>query len=558
MSTAEPFERTSPTGNEPCGRALGAGRRAATVRRTVSPALPSATPAAATDGQADRAAFDEDDARVFTLVRAVESGPEDAALWSAEDAAWATRLADESAPANANAAQWLVARARHAQQRILPRRPALARAFARRRWGARWVAASAGLAFVAGALADLVGAGQVINLLAAPVWAIVGWNLLVYAWIALAVWRGRASSRAAGAGPLRRTVLRWLGAAAAFDEDHARSPEQRFALGWARAAAPLATSRAALLLHVAAAALALGLLAGLYARALVLDYRVGWQSTLLDAPQVHALLSVLLWPASAWSGIAVPDAQAVAALRTDAGGWPQAASVASTVPWLHLFAATLTLAVLVPRALLALLAAWQAQRRSRRLVLPVADAHAMKLLLGRRSGAPGPRAVLALPHGFTPTPAATLALRAVLVAQFGEAVELHVGAATSYGDEDHAPATPQAAVAWRIAWFDLAATPEAQAQGRFVAALLAASPTMLFVLVDETGYRQRLGAGSPRLAERRQAWQAFADEAGVGVACLDLAAAAADPAVAAQAAAALRAASRARSSVPVPAAPATS
>ena len=40
----------------------------------------------------------------------------------------------------------------------------------------------------------------------------------------------------------------------------------------------------------------------------------------------------------------------------------------------------------------------------------------------------------------------------------------------------------------------------------------------------QEGYRQRMGATSPRLDERRRAWQGFADEAGVALACVDLAA----------------------------------
>jgi len=502
--------------------------------------------------------LDEASARRWCLLQACEDGPPDAALWSPEDATWASRLADETAGPEASDAAWLAERARHAEQRLLPRRATLARAFARGirvRQFALW-AAVGGLAF--GVAADLVGRAQLVDLLAAPVWAVVGWNVLVYAWIVLQGLRGLGISGAVPrpAGPLRRAGRRWLtGAAAplgALAGKAGRTPEQRFAVRWAEVAAPLAADRAAALLHLAAAALALGLVAGLYARALVLDYRVGWQSTLLDPAQVHAALSVLLAPASALTGLPVPDAQAVAALRLGAGGVAAGATgntFGAAAHWVHLLAATLGWAVVLPRLVLALRAALVARWRARRLPVTLDDAATLRRLASRRrhaGAASRAPSVQVLPHGFTPPPAATLGLQRVVAACFGEGVVLHVAEPTAYGDEDHAPGAPPEAssgapagrAAWRIAWFDLAATPEAQVQGRFAAqptqaprgAPQAASRRVW--LVDESRYRQRMGAGSPRLAERRRAWQALAEEVGVPLACVDLEAVAAEAAAA--------------------------
>ena len=53
-----------------------------------------------------------------------------------------------------------------------------------------------------------------------------------------------------------------------------------------------------LLMHALAAALALGLIGGMYLRGLVFDVRAGWQSTFLDAGSVHAFLATALAPAS--------------------------------------------------------------------------------------------------------------------------------------------------------------------------------------------------------------------------------------------------------------------
>lgn len=538
---------------------------------------------------AEVAAVNEADARALCLLRACEEGTTDAALWSPEDAAWASRLADETAPAGAPALAWLAERARHAQQRLLPRRHGLARLFSRRIWragGLRWVAGAAAVGLLLGLVADMLGgSGQHINLLAAPVWAVAAWN------VGAMLMLGFAALSGAGAGPLRRALQRWLGGPAAHPadgladngatqaaaaarnaargaaRDAARAtPERRFAALWARVFASVVAARAALLLHVAALALAAGLVAGMYARALVLDYRVGWQSTLLAPAQVHGLLATVLTPASALTGLAVPGAEAVAALRHDGAGRPLSGSATAsheqTAVWLHLLAATLACIVGLPRFVLALLAAGQAARRARRLAWPVADAYALALLRQRRSVAAGAAAHLALrvlPHGFSPSPAATLALRTWLVGWGGEKLQLQWLPATAYGDEDRVPelfaasgtavstavaaaspapaaaaaaaratarteaAPPRAPLAPCLLWFELAATPEPQVQGRFAAAVMAAcGAAPVAMLVDESSYRQRLGGGSPRLAERRRAWQSLAGEAGIGLVCVDL------------------------------------
>ena len=71
--------------------------------------------------------------------------------------------------------------------------------------------------------------------------------------------------------------------------------------------------------------------------------------------------------------------------------------------------------------------------------------------------------------------------------------------------------------------FDLTATPEAEAQGRFVQRLQAvADAAPLLAVVDEAAFRQRFGALPERLAERRAAWQRWADGLGVTLMCCDL------------------------------------
>jgi hypothetical protein len=82
-----------------------------------------------------------------------------------------------------------------------------------------------------------------------------------------------------------------------------------------------------------------------------------------------------------------------------------------------------------------------------------------------------------------------------------------------------------------VALFPLSATPERESHGAFLAALRRAHGTPTSVLIDESGWRERFGASAVRrLAERRELWRRFAQEADAeAVWFADLAARAAEP-----------------------------
>lgn len=284
----------------------------------------------------------EFEARQVLLLQAHEAAAP-SPLWNAEDRSWATRQAVATVGEDAKPERFVVARAVLALQRLLPRDAAGRRWLARRAWHPAWVLLALVLGFVAGLAADQLGPPQRVNLLAPAVWAVVAWNLTVYAALLLRL----------PAPGLRQALARWgLGS------------DEGVAGLWARHAGALQAERVALVLHAAAAALGLGLVAGLYLRGLALDYRAGWQSTFLDAPAVQQGLSVLLAPARWATGIALPD---VAPLRVGPGG----EASASAAPWIHLYAATLALFVLLPRGLLALRAALRSRRQARDFPLPL-------------------------------------------------------------------------------------------------------------------------------------------------------------------------------------------
>ena len=284
----------------------------------------------------------------------------------------------------------------------------------------------------------------------------------------------------------------------------------RFAALWAERGRALATRRAETLLHAAAAALALGLIAGLYLRGLVFDYRVGWQSTFLTPEVAHAVVTTLLTPAALLSGIALPDVAAFAAMREGDG---PATGGAPAAAWIHLLALTLLLAVALPRVLLAALARGRARWRSARFPLPLEQPYYQRLARLQRGGS---ARVVVFPYGAAVSPQATLGLRALLAESFGPRVALEVAPGVAFGAEDEAALAIPAGTSHAIALFDLSATPENENQGRFLRRLAAALPAgaALAVLLDESQFARRFAGMGERLAQRREAWRQWGEAHG--------------------------------------------
>ncbi len=480
----------------------------------------------------------ESDAKDVLLLRAVETAAQPEALgWRDADRRWASDEAARQVGSAAGANVFIATRARLGLDRWLATSSANAGTprvlhALRRGVAPGWALAFWAAAFVLGLAGDTLSAhGGRLNLLAPPLLALCLWNLAVYAALALAASRSalaaprRASAGSAAAaaqaakgwmarGAAWAAVRRaaWLRRAAVAGEGGSAAAlaqvSQRFVSDWTRAAAVPLGHRAALWLHVGAAALALGLLAAMYARGLVADFRAGWDSTFLGASQVHALLHAVLGPAAALLGWPLPDAAQLAALR-----WADGSAGEPAARWLHLHALTALGVVVAPRLLLALWQGWRARQSARDLDLTMDDAYFSAL---RRAAPAEARPVLVLPYSLTLASAQHAGLAAALVEVFGNGAAARLAPSAAQGAED------QPASAWLplslaelpddiALLYALAATPERETHAAFGRVLAAALPPRctLTPLIEQSAYRQRLGrAGdaAQRLAQRRAAW----------------------------------------------------
>lgn len=457
--------------------------------------------------------MNESDARCALLVRAFETAPpaQTDGRWSEDDRAWATQAALLLEGEQASAAAFIGRRARLAAGRLWSRdqgTSVVLRALTWRPW-IGWALAL--VAFFAGTATDAIGPARQINVLAPPLLAVLVWNLVVYAALV-----AHATTRLAGAGsrrpgPIARQIARAAHAVASSRTiERLTPPLANFARDWTVVSAPLTASRVARILHATAATLAAGALLGMYVRGFALEYRAGWESTFLDVSSVHALLAFVLGPASAITGIALPDETGLAAIRASVSPGENAAR------WIHLYAMTVALFVLVPRVLMALGHFLVEHRLANSFPLSIDDGYFQAIARAQRGETAEIRVV---PYSYRPSPQATLGLNVLLARVFGSRTGVTISPTVPFGGEDALdPALiPGAPVTLVAALFSLTATPERETHGVFIDALAARLPqsTPLALLVDESAFRQRFyESGADRRNERHAAWQRMLAETG--------------------------------------------
>jgi hypothetical protein len=459
----------------------------------------------------------EDDLRRALLIQAIEDSDRDGTLVPAADRLAASREA-KRAVGGSDRVALLAHRSRALSARVIARYPFLqgVLALARGAW-LGWVLIVLGL--LAGAALSALDGTRRINVLAFPLLGLVAWNLGVYVLVAVRPRARTLPTLAARSAMGRLSAL--IARSRAFNAPLAAALK-RFASDWQAAARPLLVARAARAFHLAAAAVGIGLIAGLYLRGVAFDYHAGWESTFLDAERARTVLAVIYGPASLLTGIGIPDAAGVEAIRWSANGGGEPAA-----NWIHLLAATALIFVVIPRLALAAWEAVSVARRSRDLPWPDSlDAHF------REAFAPvgvaidrGIAMVVAYAHDLPPEGMARL--REWLPGALGGELAIDVRETVRYGEEEAFVKNlgeHGGEIADRILLLmSAAATPEDENHGVLVDGardwIAQWRPrAKLVVLIDEGPYAVRMdtpGGSIERLEERRRAWTDFVAARGV-------------------------------------------
>ncbi len=480
--------------------------------------------------------MNEQGARRVVLVRAIETADTGHQVLSEDDRKYASRSARELAAWQASDSKsavtqdlFLQQRSEQILKRLAERTPAFA-AFQKRALGLPgfWAALPL-LALFAGALLDRIADPHRVDLLSAPLLFIVGWNLLMY--VVLLVWAliPRRKTGLAGQGLLRRLSVGKAVAPRKLPAPLAAGLTA-FMAEWAQLSEPLTRARLSRTVHLSAAAFALGAVISLYARGLLTQYGAGWESTFLDATQVHTLLSWLFTPALTvfpfLQGFSLADIEALR-IAPGAGMATAATAAAAGERWVHLYGATILLLVILPRLVLALFAALRAGRLARRFPLELEHPYFRKL--ADSIGAGTPAVLRVLPYSFTLDEARDRGLWTVAAMALGAQARVLLRPTVPYGEEPkealREAALDEAGVTVTAALFNLAATPEKENHGAFLDYLSRNSKRGVAVLLDESGMLERAAGQAgvdARVNERIALWRQFCSFHGTAATVVNL------------------------------------
>ena len=371
--------------------------------------------------------------------------------------------------------------------------------------GLGWAAA-----FALGWWLAALGQESEINLLALPLVGILAWNAIV---ILLSLWPGPAEIKdKTEEEDWRETFLHRFEKKSipmSSQDQLTSSTRERFQ-GLVRAASLHRFGfRFRAWLHIGAALLALGSVGGMYARGWAKEYRAVWESTLLDESGATQFFKTLFAPASAVTGQRVPLEEIPGMHRRVKEG---AVKPGDALPWIHLYAATLGLFVLVPRLLLAVLDTSRAKRvPSRLLQRPDWQAYAQRLRsLVEGAGAPAQ----VLTHGLAHDPMALDRWRHLAYLQWRDVGQLTFDAVPLGGEAEFVNAwLPQSSRVMLV--FNMAATPETEVQRELVDAVAKKLSErkdiagILLLALDDNDLKKRwsgFGDLPARLSERVSAW----------------------------------------------------
>jgi hypothetical protein len=457
-----------------------------------------------------RLRLSERDARTLLLIQAVEDADVDGALLPPRTRDAATRRAFDEHSGPTDDPSRLRARASLLRDDVLRAAPPLQHVLDPPGSRASVIFATLAMAAVVGSSTNAWAPERHVSVLAFPLAGILAWNVAVYAAVAARAlawtvarprgadpWRSRlAFLRQWLQGAWVSSLARRLGAtarsAAVTDAVH------RFERLWLTTAAPLVEARIRIVLHVAALAVALGAVAGMYVSGIAFEYRATWESTWLDAPAVQRYLNVVLGPAACVLGVPVPD---VTALRGPAGD-------GNAAPWIHLWGTTVGLFVVIPRAALAFVDALTAARLSRGLPVQLDADYARRAL---HSGRGATTLVEIVYYSCAPDKSLRERLSARLQEHEGARAIIRDGTHVSYGDGPERIALPEQASGSGVValTFTLAQTPEPEVHGEFVERLrerLDRAGWRLVLVLETATYRQRVGSDE-RVRERRATWE---------------------------------------------------
>lgn len=188
-----------------------------------------------------------------------------------------------------------------------------------------------------------------INILKFPLIGIILWNLIVYLCELFIIFRKDGASKGVSGIITRALYPPPVNLQRSDNEPNVEFRARSVFLSrWRHLSFPALSARLKSLLHFTALILAASAITGMYVKGIAKQYNAVWESTFIkDGEQLRQILTTVLGPATIIKGDEIPPA-------SDLNDWqaPNEKSQDNAAKWIHWYAITIGIYVLIPRLIL--------------------------------------------------------------------------------------------------------------------------------------------------------------------------------------------------------------
>ena len=376
------------------------------------------------------------------------------------------------------------------------------------------------IALVAGFLSNELGPDNRINILSFPLLGILVWNLFIYVKEVILFLRYRdnffSGFWAEGFARFVSAPQKEIPISSAEDPSPLNAAQKLYARRWYEFQFPMLAFRIKSMLHFVALTLAAAAIGGMYVKGLANEYRAIWESTFItDAEQLRPLLHFALGSAISISGDELPSVEELNAMHWQSGD--REISGENAARWIHWYAISISIFVLLPRTVLGLL--WRFKSFRLRQAFPYRETcpHYFDHLLSISTG--NAREIQVIPYSFNPdngtkqhtVAALATALRCPVNVDWLENIE--------FGNEESLGKLLLNQQAKQTLLFSFASTPEKETHLALFQALSENTlGTVDFIILNSSSFDEKVGdfPNAEQLnSERLSAWKTMFSETNV-------------------------------------------
>ncbi len=376
------------------------------------------------------------------------------------------------------------------------------------------------ISFLTGFIANEFDSGKRLNLLAFPITIMLLWSFVVYGINGFMFIRSRlmddsvVNSNNSIINFLLNQTIRIFRRDITPPTDWGYTLNrclQNFYYKWIQLSTVIYKNYVTRVMHISAVFFVTGVIGGMYFRGLEREYHAGWESTFLRPESVLWFLSVVLGPASLITGLKLPGLNEIEEIRWGDGIIGENAAV-----WIHLFATTSILFIIIPRCFLA----FNAFKRERylRTNFPISiedDSYFKKLLKIRHGSKEG---VCVVPYSIELSNNQTDVLRSLIEQVYGYKTEIEFHKIVPYGGEDEFLAgivtRVETSAEYLFVIFNISSIPEDEIHSALIRNLentltQSDSTRQVIVVIDESHFTFRFSNQSDfqeRLRLRKELW----------------------------------------------------